>query len=949
MQAEVQFNRMKAFAALIALTLMAVVLHAQEAVPVGKGSYAAFVPPDQTHGIQAVQAAKSLFIVNPAEKRPIPSNQWWTDLIMSRYCGELWAHPLTVSADERGINVFFPADWNADGTHMPLGAPLRIHGEVNHPPDPTVTVLADFEGDTLPAGWVATGDAFRGNPAHGSLPHQMAVSGFVGRGLINSYTDGDRPTGTLTSPPFVLNRRYLHFRIGGGKDPDRLRLELLVGGQVRQSATGRNSDELSHASWDVAAWKGQEARVRIADDSSGGWGHILVDHLVLSDDEADPVAKTGNTFSPADARALDWSDWTLTFRAAQASNELMDVTLGHGLPYVWIETKGVIPVIAAADSATVFDDRGAALSWPVAGDHFGLDASGRCFAVCAPDNTRFTRTEDGIKVTFAGTNTYLVVAALPSRQALPLLYQHAYAIPRRSRLDWTYDPAAATVTTRWHLDTVALRGTETDTIQGWLPHHYRETTRPFSFNGLEYATPRGRMQCATGRDFSIAWRFDGLLPALPPPTQSGGPHDYDIGRMNGYITNYTRRTDYGGDTYWGGKHLLQYGVFMSMARELGSPAFATLRDTLRRALTDWFTYTPGEKEHFFARYDTWGALVGFKPSYGSEQFTDNHFHYGYFTTASALLGLYDPSFLKDYGDMARLVAKQYANWDRNDLRFPFLRTFDIWEGHSWAGGRSSPGGNNQESSAEAMQSWGGLFMLGSALGDKGMTAAGAMGYAMESEATREYWFDVHAANRPAAYRHSVTGILFGNGQAYATYFSGDPAWIHGIQWLPMTPLLDYLARDPAFARRDFDAMIAERKAKEGRADIGSLGTGLGNVVLSYAAQFDPDWAAAQLDELWAGNNSVARDNDTGGMTYYMTHANRALGSRQWDWHMDLPTSAVYCNARTHAYSYVAFNPGPTPVTVRVFKHDHQAGTLVVPAGTLERTAELGALAGGNTP
>jgi len=773
-------------------------VYAQEPVPVGKGSFASFVPPNQEHGTKAVKAADALYIVPSGAKRPIPSNQWWTDLIIRRYCGELWAHPLTVSADERGINVFFPADWNADGSHLQLGTPLCIRGEVNHPPDPTIT-----------------------------------------------------------------------------------------------------------------------------------------------------FTKTEKTFRPADARALAWSDWTLTFRAAQSSNEFMDVTLGHGLPYVWIETKGIVPLIPVSAEVAAFDDRNAPIAWPLTGDHIGLVVSGRCFAVCAPTHTRFTRTEDGIKVAFAGTNTYLVVAALPSRQALPLLYQHAYAIPRSSRLDWTYDPAAAAVTTRWHLDTVPLRGAETDTIQGWLPHHYRETTRPFAFNGLEYATPRGRLQCATGRDFTITWRFDGLLPALPVPVKSGGANDYDLDRMNGYVARYTNRTDYGGDTYWGGKHLLQYGAYMSMARELGHPAFATLRDTLRRALTDWFTYTPGEKEHFFARYDTWGALVGFKPSYGSEEFTDNHFHYGYFTTASALLGLYDPSFLKDYGDMARLVAKQYANWDRDDQRFPFLRTFDIWEGHSWAGGRSSPGGNNQESSSEAMQSWGGLFMLGSALGDKGMTAAGAMGYAMEAAATREYWFDVYATNHPAAYRHSVTGILFGNGQAYATYFSGDPAWIHGIQWLPMTPLLSYLARNPKFARQDFANMISERKAKEGRADIGSLGTGLGNVALSFAAQFDPDWAAAQMDELWAGNNSVAHDNDTGGMTYYMIHANRMLGRRQWDWHMDLPTSAVYLNEKTHAYSYVAFNPAAKPVTARVFKQDHQVGTLIVPARTLVRTAELSALAGGN--
>ena len=55
--------------------------------------------------------------------------------------------------------------------------------------------------------------------------------------------------------------------------------------------------------------------------------------------------------------------------------------------------------------------------------------------------------------------------------------------------------------------------------------------------------------------------------------------------------------------------------------------------------------------------------------------------------------MHDRRFLADYGEMARLVAKEYANGDRDDKRFPFLRTFDVWEGHSWAGGMSPPGGD----------------------------------------------------------------------------------------------------------------------------------------------------------------------------------------------------------------------------------------------------------------
>jgi hypothetical protein len=35
------------------------------------------------------------------------------------------------------------------------------------------------------------------------------VSGFGGKGLINSFRGGDRATGTLTSPPICIQRRYL--------------------------------------------------------------------------------------------------------------------------------------------------------------------------------------------------------------------------------------------------------------------------------------------------------------------------------------------------------------------------------------------------------------------------------------------------------------------------------------------------------------------------------------------------------------------------------------------------------------------------------------------------------------------------------------------------------------------------------------------------------------------
>lgn len=74
--------------------------------------------------------------------------------------------------------------------------------------------------------------------------------------------------------------------------------------------------------------------------------------------------------------------------------------------------------------------------------------------------------------------------------------------------------------------------------------------------------------------------------------------------------------------------------------------------------------------------------------------------------------------------------------------FPWLRTFTPWSGHSYAGGLGNTGnGNGQESTSESMQGWGGVYLLGVALGDKAMRDAGIFGWVTESKGVAEYWFD----------------------------------------------------------------------------------------------------------------------------------------------------------------------------------------------------------------
>jgi fructan beta-fructosidase len=157
-------------------------------------------------------------------------------------------------------------------------------------------LVADFEGDTY-GDWTATGTAFGKGPARGTLPNQMPVTGFLGKGLVNSYAGGDASTGTLTSPEFPVERTFLNFLVGGGKHPG-TRIDLVVGGKAVRTASGPNdrpggSEHLDWHTWDVAEFAGKKAVIRIVDEETGGWGHINVDHIVQSDRKhaAEPASR----------------------------------------------------------------------------------------------------------------------------------------------------------------------------------------------------------------------------------------------------------------------------------------------------------------------------------------------------------------------------------------------------------------------------------------------------------------------------------------------------------------------------------------------------------------------------------------------------------------------------------------------------------------------------------
>lgn len=151
-------------------------------------------------------------------------------------------------------------------------------------------VIEDFESGTFDK-WTVEGNAFGSQPTLGKYSGQQEVKGFEGKYLVNSYNKGDDSQGIIVSPEFTIERNFINFLLGGGTHPGTY-IELLIdGSSVYVARPMIESETLQWMTWDVKSYKGKKAAIRIVDNQQGGWGHILVDQIEMSDKEKSDYLK----------------------------------------------------------------------------------------------------------------------------------------------------------------------------------------------------------------------------------------------------------------------------------------------------------------------------------------------------------------------------------------------------------------------------------------------------------------------------------------------------------------------------------------------------------------------------------------------------------------------------------------------------------------------------------
>ena len=600
------------------------------------------------------------------------------------------------------------------------------------------------------------------------------------------------------------------------------------------------------------------------------------------------------------ARLVGWSDWFVRARF-ESGGASMEVSYGHGSPFVFASFQGGDPIVRFPSPPEVFYEAGGVL---------GVCRDRRCYLLVGPASSRWSGVGSAELRNSLGGAGRFALALLPDGQrdeAVERFTRSARVPVESTAVAWTVDDERSRVRVRFSYSLVAEPGTRATTLFALYPHQSAALVDAATRPELGYyTTVRGRMSLREGDAFEVEHHFPGVLPALPvfPGT--------DVDALRALVRRDAAANPDPRDTYWAGKELGRIAELHALARELGLEVEAeALEKRLRTRLEAWFDarYDPGDPSTAGAFYydPRWGTLIGYPSSYGSAaSLNDHHFHYGYFLRAAAELGRRDPAWLGPdaYGPFVDLLIRDIASSRRDDPAFPFLRHFDPYAGHSWASGDGVAGdGNNQESSSEALAAWTALVLLGEIRGDRALRDTGMYLYASELAAVEAYWFDVDRQNHPADYPHPVVPMIWGGKGAYATYFSAEPEALYGINWLPFHGGSLYLGRYPDFAARSYDALVAARGGTDWKmwADL----------VVMYRALSDPLDAERQWNAL-ADSVEPEAGNSRSNVALWVSTLRR-VGRVDRSVSADAPLYAVFHDGERR--TYVSYNARRSERTV----------------------------------
>lgn len=720
----------------------------------------------------------------------------------------------------------------------------------------------------------------------------------------------------------------------------------------------------------------------------------------------------------ASAKLDGYGDWSVDVKYSDDDTAKMESTLIKGSPYAYttfanpnsveLNVNNLIKFLDKNGNQIITEDGKA-----VTVDHFAVETQNESeapgdgnkkqyhyYGVYMPANSTVTKVGNKLKIKLGSNQNYLVIGALAVEEPIPLLasqaevdrisnpeslkdsdavkqleymYRYAYSYVTDTVVDYGYDEAKGICTTNYKTTVSQKRtgtGISNTTLMCMMPHQWKYSDDSYAKvnnEALIYTSSRGDLRIHEGNSFSYSQKFHGIIPQYTTPSESSS---YDKEWMYAYLEQFTDsalKSYWVADPYWEGKKSHPIAMGILIAEQLGEyETRDKLIDVLKKIMQNWLTYDGEEDYPYYMYYHTsWGAVSGDGGDHGMAiNLSDHHFLWAYFIFPAAVLASYDSTFVEDYGEMIELLIRDCMNPDKDDDMLPFMRNFDVYEGHSWAGGYGdNNSGNNQESASEATFGWAGLYLWGLVTGNKKYENAGIWGYTSEVNAIEQYWFNIDKGtendshNWAADYGTNVygdssvnsipyIGMVWGLGYTNGTYFSGNPCCIMGIHMLPVTPAITYMGYDKAVAGKIWTEYEEVQKAyqKKVAAEGNSDPEGWYHILWPYMSLSDAEGAAKRWSDEY---KSHLNDNGdyVGGVlstdemfnSYWYIQNMCAKGNICTDiWSNNYTSYQVFektVNGKT-TYSAQVWNPSDETITVNFVNAKGSLGSVKVPKHAL---------------
>ncbi|KAL4169571.1 hypothetical protein KRP22_010489 [Phytophthora ramorum] len=286
-----------------------------------------------------------------------------------------------------------------------------------------------------------------------------------------------------------------------------------------------------------------------------------------------------------------------------------------------------------------------------------------------------------------------------------------------------------------------------------------------------------------------------------------------------------------GSYYFKGKALQKFGSMCLVAQQLADTTNPEMREVaqhgiskLQKLLADFVN----NQSAFPLVYDTvYKGIISSEAmakndmnvDFGNSVYNDHHYHYGYIVTAAAM-ALYLDATWRHSADAVKVrtfidtLIRDVATSSPagSDPYFPRYRYFNWWLGHSYSHGVTPMAdGKDEESTSEEVNILYGIALYGQVTENTEQEALAKLILKVYVRAVNTYFLLQNTGPKihPAGFsKNKVTGVFFDNKCDYATWFSPNKECIHGIQMIPVSPILE-VSRAPSFVREEWDEVLSK--------------------------------------------------------------------------------------------------------------------------------------------